>query len=297
MTPRFPDFKPLAIEDRQEIHSLLWRYQPETSELTFSNLFIWRKHYRFHWSIHQEWLILLSMPDSHDIFALPPIGGPGRSGVSRMLLSWLKTEKGVTDARIERADQRLVSELSPVDFQIQPVREQFDYLYRTSDLISLPGGKYHAKRNHINAFLRSNSYRYLPLQTEHIAACLKLADEWCELHSCADDMGLSGEWDAVREALHHMPELSLEGGIIMMDNNVTAFTLGERLNEQTAVIHIEKADMEIRGLYNMINQQFCEHRWQDVSFINREQDLGDPGLRAAKQSYNPLRLIEKFTIR
>jgi hypothetical protein len=110
-------------------------------------------------------------------------------------------------------------------------------------------------------------------------------------------MGLSGEWDAVREALYHMPELSLEGGIIMMDNNVTAFTLGERLNEQTAVIHIEKADMEIRGLYNMINQQFCEHRWQDVSFINREQDLGDPGLRAAKQSYNPLRLIEKFTIR
>ena len=82
-----------------------------------------------------------------------------------------------------------------------------------------------------------------------------------------------------------------------MEGRVEAYALGELLNDQTALVHIEKANPEIKGLYAIINQQFCEKSWQDVPYVSREQDLGEPGLRKAKLSYYPHRLEEKYTIR
>jgi hypothetical protein len=109
-------------------------------------------------------------------------------------------------------------------------------------------------------------------------------------------MNLLGEWEAIAEALAHYGELNVHGGVILVDNKVEAFTIGELLNKETAVIHIEKANPEFKGIYAMINQTFVEHRWHTVPFINREQDLGVEGLRKAKLSYHPARLVEKFRI-
>jgi hypothetical protein len=110
-------------------------------------------------------------------------------------------------------------------------------------------------------------------------------------------MNLMGEWEAIRELLDCCDRLSVQGGAIVINGAVEAFTLGELLNKDTAVVHIEKANSQIPGLYAVMNQQFCEHAWSGVAFINREQDLGDEGLRQAKLSYHPVRLVEKFKIR
>ena len=115
--------------------------------------------------------------------------------------------------------------------------------------------------------------------------------------SCDLDMSLMGEWAAIGVALNDFQALDLKGGVILLNGRVEAFTCGELLNEATAVIHLEKANPEIRGLYAAINQQFCQQAWAGVPFINREQDLGEPGLRTAKLSYHPHRLVEKFRIR
>ena len=80
----------------------------------------------------------------------------------------------------------------------------------------------------------------------------------------------------------------------MLDNKVVAFTFGEKLNSDTAVIHVEKADQNIRGIYAAINQNFVEHEWSDMIYINREEDMGIDGLRKAKESYRPIKMIEKF---
>jgi hypothetical protein len=138
---------------------------------------------------------------------------------------------------------------------------------------------------------------YEPITEAHTEACLGLAQNWCVLRRCEEDLNLTGEWDATREALNHFTSLGIQGGVILINGKVEAFSLGERLNEKTAVIHIEKANTEIRGLYAAINQQFCERQWSDTPFVNREQDLGEPGLREAKLSYNPDHLVEKFSIR
>ncbi|MCM8757411.1 MAG: phosphatidylglycerol lysyltransferase domain-containing protein, partial [Candidatus Omnitrophica bacterium] len=105
------------------------------------------------------------------------------------------------------------------------------------------------------------------------------------------------EKEAVIQSLQYFPDLAIQGGLIVVNQRVEAFALGELLNKQTAVIHIEKANPDIPGLYPLINQQFAEKAWAQTLWINREEDLGEPGLRQAKLSYYPERMVEKFRVR
>ncbi|MGB8656590.1 MAG: phosphatidylglycerol lysyltransferase domain-containing protein [Candidatus Zixiibacteriota bacterium] len=294
--PEFPVFKPIALEDRDFIQDIFDQYQPQTSELTFTNFFIWRLHYGIRWSTYGDWLFFLCDTDNDGSFAFQPIGPPPRLEVVGMLLQWL-VENG-KDPRIERADQRLVSEIQQAgNLLIEPNRDHFDYVYRTEDLIHLTGNKYHSKRNHISQFLRTNSFTYASLTDYLVKGCLELSETWCELRRCEEDLNLLEEWEAVRQALSYFRSLKLEGGVILIGNKVEAFALGELLNQRTAVVHIEKANPEIPGLYALINQQFCEKSWQSIPYVNREEDLGEPGLRKAKLSYHPDHMAEKFRIR
>jgi hypothetical protein len=296
MSPIFPEFKSIELSDRRVIADLLHRYGPQTSELTFTNLFIWRDYYGWEWSTLDDRLIIISYVEAGSEFALPPIGDPPRADVTRSVLTYLGG-RGAALPTVQRADRRLVEELSPIgDFTVEQTREHFDYVYATKDLIELAGRKYHAKRNFINRFRKEYEFSYEPLNDAHIGACLDLADEWCRVRNCCEDLSLAGEHKAVREALTCYKDLELSGGVIVIDGKVRAFTLGEALNPETAVIHVEKADPDIRGLYAMINQQFCQQALSGFSYVNREQDLGDEGLRKAKESYFPERLVEKFRV-
>ncbi len=295
--PIFPKFKPLELEDRGLLQPRLWEYQPETSELTFTNLLIWKDHYKLSWSLDGAWLLIITDSASGGTWSFPPIGPPFRAPICLKLLRWLQGEKGVEASRIERADNRLVQELADTPgFLIEPLRDHFDYVYRSADLIELKGHHYQGQRNHIHQVQRAYAYAYETLQDRHLAACLELAETWCASKRCAEDLSLSGEWEAVKASLQNFHNLQLEGGVILINQQVAAFTLGEMLNQDTAVIHIEKASPQIPGLYAVINQEFSRHSWSQVPFVNREQDLGVPGLRTAKLSYNPLRLVEKFRI-
>jgi uncharacterized protein len=297
MSPTFPEFKPIEISDRHEIAGFLDRYRPRTSELTFTNLFIWRRYFQWEWSILDGRLIMVGVPEMGGPFALPPIGDAPRADVTRSVLDHLGGVRAAQNPGIQRADRRLADELSGTGgFAVDETREHFDYVYATKDLIELAGRKYHAKRNYINRFRTDYAFSYEPLDDTHVGACLDLADEWCRARNCCDDLGLLGEHNAVREALAHHAELGLSGGVITIDGKVKAFTLAEALNDDTAVIHVEKADPDVRGLYAMINQQFCEHALSGFAHVNREQDLGDEGLRKAKESYFPEQLEEKYRV-
>jgi hypothetical protein len=105
------------------------------------------------------------------------------------------------------------------------------------------------------------------------------------------------EYDAVREAVMNMPELGLAGALVCVDGKPSAFTVGERFRPNMALIHLEKADPSIPGIYAFINQQFIYRNYKNVEFVNREEDMGIPGLRKSKESYNPVRLVSKYRIR
>ncbi len=296
--PQFPLFKPVELSDKPVIDGILREYRPSTSELTFANLFIWRKHFDFQWSLHRDWFFITGREDVCPRFAVGPVGPPGRAGAARLLLGWLREDTGDSQPCIERADERLALELSgEPGLMVEETREHFDYVYLTRNLIDLAGNRYRTKRNHINRFYRAcGSYTYEELDERHVEACLAIQEKWCSLRRCEEDLNLQGEWEATREILVNHRSLEVAGAVMIVASEVKAFTLGERLGDDMAVIHIEKADPGIPGLYQLVNQQFCARRWSSVRFINREQDLGIAGLREAKLSYGPDHFVKKYRI-
>jgi len=164
----------------------------------------------------------------------------------------------------------------------------------TRNLIDLPGEKYYVKRKNIQRCLRDYKPEYKPITNGIIEQCIKLQTDWCNLRNCASIPELEAENRAIRELFIHFNNLNVFGGVILIDGNVEAFAIGEKLNNDTAVIHFEKANFKISGLYQVINQWFCSNALQDFKYVNREQDLGIPGLRQAKMSYHPAFYIEKY---
>ena len=296
--PRFPHFKPFELDDRGFINDILLGYGPGISEMTFTNLFIWRGHYGFEWAVYKDWLYIVSREGAIGSYAFQPMGPPSRKEAVIVLLEWLRSERNSENPRIERVDERCVAELDGIEnLVIEPLRDHFDYVYRREDLIQLAGSRYRSKRNHINQFLRFYAFEYEPLQEKYIDDCLALQEKWCRMNRCEDDLDLLSEDEAVREILTQNNVLHVYGAVIIIEGRVKAFTAGERLNNNTVVIHIEKADPDIPGLYQLINQQFCKNMGNDTVYINREQDLGIEGLRKAKLSYYPDHFVEKYRIR
>jgi len=295
--PIFPEFKPIEIEDRDLMQKVFWKYQPLTSEFTFTNLFMWRSYYQYQWSVYKDWLLILCNPMGWGYYFLQPIGPSPRLSVAWMILEWLRSEKQQPEPSIEKADERLVQEIEgQKDFLIEPLRDHFDYLYLARNLIDLMGRKYHGQKNRINKFIREHEYKYEPMISGHVDMCMRVLKEWCNWRECQKRTVLRAEFHAVNEALLNFEKLQIMGGVIFVNNRIEGFALGEMLNEKTAVIHVEKVDPRIPEMFTVTNQQFCEKQWNEVRFINREQDMGEPGLRRAKESYHPVQLVKKFRI-
>ena len=295
-TPLYPDFKPLGLEDREQITLYFRNHPPVTSELTFTNLFIWRHHYHFQWCRSADTLLIVGQTGDGPPFGLPPVGKGDLSPAFTQLFDYLARQ--AQEPEIRRVPELLAKSYgSTLPLEVIPDPANSDYVYLTESLINLRGRKYHRKRNHLKQFRKSYSYRYQSLASDLIEACLNLEEQWCRLRSCVENPALLNEEMAIREALLHFDKLACLGGVILVDEKVVAFSLGEQLNSDTAVIHLEKANPEFTGSYAVINQEFCQDAWSGFAYINREQDLGESGLRQAKLSYYPDHMSNKVILR
>jgi hypothetical protein len=172
-----------------------------------------------------------------------------------------------------------------------------DYVYRAQDLIHLPGRKYDGKRNHIRNFVRSYDFAYSALDSRTLPEVIDFQRRWFAGRGRSELPGLAAEDQAVQELLRHYEDLPVTGAIIRVDGRIEAFAIGSRLNQDTAMVIAEKANSEIRGLYQAMNQMFCENTLSGYTWVNREQDAGDPGLRRAKLSYYPHHMVAKYRVR
>jgi hypothetical protein len=293
--PEFPQFNDLALQDKPLFDQLFTQFPPLISEFTFTNLFIWRRAYQTKISRFRN-LLCLQSEQGQNIFFFPPIGEGDVIECFQSLLQYLHG-KG-TPPKIVRVPEAVVTQIDwkASGMKAELDRSQCDYVYLVQDLIELKGRKYHRKRNHIKQFQEKYSFQYIPLTPEWIPQCLRLQVEWCDLRDCEANPGLLNESLAIKEAFTHFEELGVKGGAILINGKVEAFTLGDPLNPETIVIHIEKANPAYEGLYPTINQAFLEHEGSGYTYVNREQDLGEEGLRKAKESYFPHHLVNKYTI-
>lgn len=295
-TPHYPDFKPLSLEDRDQITFFFHRSPPVTSELTFTNLFMWRRHYNFRWCLTPDTLLVTGQIGDDPPFGLPPVGQHDLSPAFRQLLDFLG--RNAVTPEIHRVPELLAQRYAgPLSLEVLEDPANSDYVYRIDSLINLSGRKYHRKRNHLKQFRKRYSYRYQPLNSDLIEACLDLEEQWCRLRSCMENPALLNEERAIQEALLNFDKLDCLGCAILVDEKVMAFSLGEGLNPDTAVIHIEKANPEFTGSYAVINQEFCQNVWSGFTYMNREQDLGESGLRQAKLSYYPDHMSNKVILK
>lgn len=264
------------------------------SECTFTNLFIWRKCYDIHWAICHESLIVKVTRDN-ETFLLPPFGGKDEElpEVLVALKEYFAGEtfeiRGIYESTIERFKTYL-----PEVADFIEDRDNWDYVYLQEKLATLSGRKYHGKKNHLNGFKKDNpDYVFEEITQDNIPECITFAENWCEAR-IANDQSLVCEFCAIKEALYNKDFLNIRGGLIRINGVLEAFTFGELLNPDLAVIHVEKANPDIRGLYTAINQEFCAKMWSEVTFMNREEDMGKEGLRKAKESYNPEFMVKKY---
>lgn len=183
-------------------------------------------------------------------------------------------------------------------FEYIEERNNFDYIYDGESLRTLSGRKNQKKRNHLNSFVKEYGDRveYKKLEEADFDECINLLKEWSI--DKEESIELDSEFKAIKRIFKNYEKLkdTLKISGIYIDSKLEAFSIGEMLNDNMAVIHVEKANADIRGLYPYINQQFLLNEFSDVEFVNREEDLGIEGLRKAKLSYHPVKFAEKYTV-
>ena len=272
----------------------------QVSELNFTNFFMWRDYYKISFSIVNDFLCIISLMDSNNPFCFFPIGDYDRVDELKCAIYHLReyfSEMG-WQFTIRRVSDVQLAAMEKLGFCYNAVedRDNFDYLYSVKSLSTLAGKKLDGKRNHINKFKKLYTFEYEEITEQNISDCRDILEKWCIQRNYENDYSLVAERKANLDLLDNYRHLNLKGAIIKVDGVPQAFTVGEQLNSNTVVIHIEKANAEIHGLYPLINQQFLANQWTKLEYVNREQDLGLEGLRKAKLSYNPTGFVEKYTV-
>jgi hypothetical protein len=287
--PAYPASRALSLTDKPLLDRLYTVLQPRVSELTFAGIYLFRAAHDYRIATIGESVVLLGNGYDGAQYCLPPLGGNVAVATMRLL----------ADQRVlYGVDQPFLDAFcSGEQFEITEDRDSFDYLYLRGELATLPGSRYHKKKNRINYFTVRHQYQAATYSAEHLQGCLKLLQSWLDSTQQHEPKRSSIlEAEAAAEGLRCAVELDLQGVVILVDDVVAAFALGERLNENTAVCQFEKADPFKEGLYQLINREFAQLLFTDCTYLNREQDLGDAGLRTAKLSYHPLELIRKYKV-
>jgi hypothetical protein len=291
------EFHPITLQDRPIFEQAYRCCLHQGSESSFTNLFIWRKPLDIVWTWAGKALCVVVRNDG-PVYALHPCACESEDAVAAagMLADWFHEEgKPVLIRGVEGPLAELLIEAYP-QWTMEHDQCEDDYIYSIQELIELKGRKFEAKRHHIRTFCRNTlDYYYEEMNPANALECLPVAKKWLE-HQHSDDAILQAEMFAEEQALTQFTELKLSGGLIRIDGEIKAFTVGEALSEDTVVIHIEKADPQVVGLYQMINREYLMHCWSHMTFVNREEDMGIPGLRAAKLSYRPIRMVEKYRV-
>ncbi len=289
------EFHSLGIEDKDSLTAALYAAPDRGCEYTFGNLYIWRDVYET--KLAQQdgfWFVRFDNVTRSYLF---PVGAGDLAAAMEALVADAAAQ-GVpfhmVAARREDCDE--LERLLPGRFAFHTSRDFAEYVYNSADLIELRGKKYHGKRNHISKFM--NEYpdnAFEELTPENIGEARAMNDAWYE-KNFDGNASLDEERTAAACAFDDFFALGFSGGLLRVNGRVEAFSMGEPINADTFCTHIEKANYDVDGAYTVINQRFSAHFCEKYKFINREDDVGDEGLRRSKLSYYPELVTEKFVV-
>jgi len=298
------NFKPILLEDKELMDSYIKKQSSRNCSISFANIYLWQKHYKVGYTIVEDMLVFKS--DGEEPFFSYPIGGSDVKKAMDAIMEYCKENNfefkmyGISEEQFS-----VIENLYPGEFEIEYNRDEANYVYETEKLINLSGKKYHGKKNHVNKFMKVyEDWCYEDITDENLEECLEMAMNWrkdnlCDTNETGNICDGNTEHDMKKaefcvtiNALKKRKELGLIGGLIRAEGKVVAITVGEELTEDTFVVHIEKAYADVDGAYAMINREFLAHHGANYTYVNREEDTGEEGLRKAKLSYKPVFMVE-----
>ncbi|MDR2349907.1 MAG: phosphatidylglycerol lysyltransferase domain-containing protein [Deltaproteobacteria bacterium] len=289
-------FKTLTLEDGAVFAEQAAKHPLTGSDANFTNMFIWMNYYGFSWTREGDCLIVRSCPGEGEgeCFCFPPLGDFKNAGVWDFAAASM--EKPLF-SRVPREAMEFVAKERP-SWRIEPDRDNDDYVYLNEKLKTLSGRSMHQKKNHYNYFRQNHKHSLEPITPALHDELVAVEDKWLtsKLEAGVSESHLIKEKEAIHAILTHFDELGVAGLAVKVDGAIEAFSVGEMLNEDTVVVHVEKGNPELRGIYVALFSNFCGLIFPDAVYVNREQDLGLPGLRRSKESLKPLRMVEKFKI-
>lgn len=262
--------------------ALLADYNEGLSEFSFAGFFMFRESHHYAISRLSDQVLVLSGNDEGNPFCIFPAGIPEKDMID-MLLEQYGNIKCVSETR--RAA------FLAMGYNVEEDRDNFDYLYFRNELAELPGKKFRKKRNFVTGFMKDYQVTNKPISSATIADAQEILQNW---HATQED---PADYAATSEALAWFGQLDIEGRVFYIDTKPAAFVIGEPLPQKISyVIHFEKADTTYRGIYQYINKAYAEMIPEEYIYLNREQDLGNEGLRQAKLTYRPCAFLKKYRV-
>lgn len=296
------EFRPVMAEDIATMTPFFKLRPNKTCDSVFLDSFLWKDYYQVRYAISDgkavQWLMTM---DGETHTAMPMCKEEDLSHYFYEMVDYFNQELK-QPFKIYLADEEavLALDLDPDKFEVTEQEDLKDYLYDGNAMRTLAGKKLHKKKNHLNAFMRiyEGRYEFRKLNCEDRYDVWNFLMKWRRNKGEDVDEHLDPEVHGIHEVLKNCFNLFVKMGGVYIDGELEAFTIGSYNSlEDMAIIHIEKANPEIRGLYQFINQQFLVNEFPDVALINREDDLGLEGLRKAKMSYNPIGFARKYLIK
>lgn len=272
-----------TLADQDWIRQALRFSGRDSAEFTFGNIFMWSPSY--HVSVGKvDGMLVIRSQHSYTI----PAGDGDAGPVLQKMLD--EAEEPLQLHGLDEVQKEWLEQTFPGVFTIRDNRNNANYIYEVKDLAELPGKKYHGKRNHCSYFEKTYQWSYEAVTKENLSEAKSFVDQWMK----DSPERTEEECIALELAFQNFFELGFTGGVLRVDGKIVAFTAGEPINDQVFCTHIEKADSAYRGAYPMINREFARHALSSYKYVNREEDMGIPGLRKAKESYHPVSLYASY---
>lgn len=293
------NFKPLELSQKPLFDEFVLHHGFRHSEASFSNMYTWQEAWDIEMATEGGALFISMYSDVYKPFLLPPYLKDQDESIApymELCEEYMTKKNGVfylkcaTPGMVEKIKQDCGGR-----YTFAYDEYNTEYVYNAKDLIELSGKKYHSKRNHINAFLRSYDSEFDLYDDKYRDECIALQEGWAA-DKDADPREAEEEMLSITKALDHWKELNFKGCVVKIAGEVVAFSFGEQISGDTAIIHIEKARTDINGLFTYVNNAFVSNVWNHYTYINRAEDMGVPGIRKAKQSYHPAFMLEKYDV-
>lgn len=293
------NFREIKIKDKKWMEPLITSANMRGCHQNFTNLFAWSELFHYRAAQVDNYLVIKGKTENEEFYFYPAGTSDIKPVIAIMYEDSVECGHEFKIFGLSPENQKELSDLYPDCFKYEYMRDSSDYVYYLDKLINLRGNKLSNKRNYVNFFKRHNqdNWDFELITPDNLEECREMNEIWSQKRNYNGDIYLYGEYCAVQRCFDNYFDLDLEGGLIRVENKIVAFTMGERLNSDTYVIHIEKAFNYIRGAYQMINREFAVYvreMYPRLIYMNREDDMGHMGLRDAKLSYCPDKMENKY---